>query len=245
MRLIADSEQPMTLTRTETPPLESRHYGPSPGWLGVTLVGLFVVSLIAAKTMSDGARFPTPYEPAGTAQAYFAAHTAATRVTAFLQFLSAVVLGIYAAAATSRLTFLGVRAAGVPIALFGGVAASILLAVCALGNWVLSQPSVAESVSSVRLLQMLGFAFGGAGHVVAFGLLLAGLAVAAGLAGYLPRWLFWCGLLVATFSLLSMVSLLVPAASFFLPLGRYLGFLWIIAAGFALPGTRKGPVEAA
>jgi len=39
------------------------------------------------------------------------------------------VLGVFAATATSRLAFLGVRAAGVQIALLGGVAASVFTAV--------------------------------------------------------------------------------------------------------------------
>jgi len=50
---------------------------------------------------------------------------------------------------TSRLRFLGIDVAGVSIALFGGVAASILLALSALSGWTLSQLGIAEQTGAL------------------------------------------------------------------------------------------------
>src|SRR5919197_480959 len=68
------------------------------------------------------------------------------------------------ASAASRIHFLGIRAAGVAIALFGGVAASSFLALSALAQWAVSWPDVAGSQPAVRALQLFAFAAGGPAH---------------------------------------------------------------------------------
>ena len=64
---------------------------------------------------------------------------------AFLQFGASIPLGIYTAPIVSRLQFLGLRTAGVHIALFGGLSASVFLAVSALIQWALGQDGIAVS----------------------------------------------------------------------------------------------------
>src|SRR5262245_31897717 len=118
----------------------SFHRGPSLGALGVVFVSLFTSSLAVTGVMTGGAHFPTPYEPVALAQDYFSRYANGIRIAAFLQFGAAIPLGIFTATVTSRLKFLGMRAAGADIALFGGFAASIFLALSALTGWVLSQP---------------------------------------------------------------------------------------------------------
>jgi hypothetical protein len=108
--------------------------------------------------------------------------------------LSIVPLGLYTATATSRLHFLGVRAAGASIALFGGLAATTFLALSALAQWALAFPDVLVSAPAVRALHLLAFATGGPAHVMPLGLLVAGLAVTAGLHHLVPRSLMTTGL---------------------------------------------------
>src|SRR5215468_264639 len=157
---------------------------------------------------------------------------------ALLQFGAAIPLGIFTATVTSRLKFLGMRAAGADIALFGGFAASIFLALSACAGWVLAQPGMATEAGALRALQLLGFATGGPGHVVTLGLLLAGVSVPSAFAKLIPRWLVWLGLIVAAICELSSLSLVFPMAGILLPLGRFPAFIWLIGAGFTMPKSR-------
>jgi hypothetical protein len=68
--------------------------------------------------------------------------------------------------------------------------------------------------------------------------LFAGISVTAGYMRLLPRWLVAFGLLLAVIGELSCLSLVVPGALFLIPLTRFPGFVWLIAAGFHLPRLR-------
>lgn len=220
----------------------AEHRGPSLGVVALVHVGLFVASLVVLGVMKKGA-FPLPYASVEAAQTFYAQNTEAVRISAFLQFGAAIPLGIFTAAITSRLRFLGLNVAGVSIALFGGLAASVMLALCGLMGWVLSQPGVANETGAMRALQLLGFTTGGVGSVVPFGLLLAGVSASGGLSGLLPRWIMVWGLVVALLAELATLSLVVPQVSILLPLGRFPGLLWMVAAGFALPKSRSAEGE--
>jgi hypothetical protein len=74
--------------------------------------------------------------------------------------------------------------------------------------------------------------------VVGLGLFVAGLAVPTLILGLLPRWLAWIGLLVAVLSELSFLSMTVEPLQVLLPIGRFGGLAWLIAAGFLLPRSR-------
>jgi hypothetical protein len=131
-----------------------------------------------------------------------------------------------------------VNVAGVYIALFGGFASSILLAISALSSWALSQPGVANEIGAMRTLQLIGFATGGVGHVAMLGLLLAGVSVPALFLRLTPRWIAWLGLVLAATCELSTLSMVFPMASILLPLGRFPAFTWLIGMGFTLPKSR-------
>jgi hypothetical protein len=160
------------------------------------------------------------------------------RIAAFLQFGSAIPLGIFTATVVSRFQFLGVNVAGITIALFGGLAASFFLASSGLTLWVLSSPGVAELASNARVLQLLAFATGGPGHVVTLGLLLAGISLAGGVTRKLPRWVMWFGVGVATIAELSTLTLISNGAAVLLPLARFPAFVWMICVAFTLPSRR-------
>jgi len=216
------------------------HRGPPLLGLAIVFTLLFAGSLIGVAALTGGGHFPSPYAPAADAAAYFAAHPGAVALGAFLQLGAAIPLGLYAATASSRLRFLGIEAAGATIALFGGVAASVFLALSALVQWVLAQPGVAGG-DAMRGLQLLAFAAGGPGHVATFGLLVAGVSVSAGLPRLIPRWLLWFGLVIAACAELSTLTVVAPAAAYLLPAARFLGLVWMIAVGATLPTIRSQP----
>ncbi|HZR41292.1 MAG TPA: hypothetical protein VFB12_14310, partial [Ktedonobacteraceae bacterium] len=100
-------------------------------------------------------------------------------------------------------------------------------------SWVLTQDG-----TLTRALFSLQFVLGGPGYCVPLGLLLAGVCVFAGFTKLLPKWLVVLGLAIAVVGELSWFSLVLPFALFLLPLTRFPAFVWLIAAGFALPNAR-------
>src|SRR5260370_4658106 len=99
---------------------DNRHAGPNPGIVAIVYTLLFNAGLSPVISFTGGPHFPGPWESSDTIAAYFQGHPTAVLICAFLQFGSAIPLGIFTATMVSRLRFLGVRAAGPSIALFGG-----------------------------------------------------------------------------------------------------------------------------
>jgi hypothetical protein len=211
--------------------------GPPPAVLAAVSTGLLVAGLVTSTVMA-GATFPAPSAAPEVVQAYFRANSAAVAVTAFFTFASAVPLAIYAAAVSARLHTLGIRNSGATIALAGGVLAAGFLSLSGLVSWTLSRPAISGDPALVHALQALGFGTGGPGHVVALGLLVAGIAVPGLLAGLLPRPFAVAGLVLAAVAELSTLALLVDPAMYLLPIARFGGLLWLIAAGALLPRRR-------
>jgi hypothetical protein len=199
---------------------------------------LFAAGLALSTVLASGHAYPSPFADASGILGYFRGQHSAVRISGFTQFAAAVPLGIYAATASARLRNLGIRAPGATIALAGGLAAAVMLALSGLLTWVLSRPEVAAEPAVVRALHDLAFATGGIGYVVFSGLLIAGIAVPGLLAGLLPRPLAWAGLTIAALAELSTLTLLAPAAALLLPVARFTGLAWLIAAGFLLPRSR-------
>src|SRR5512145_2626348 len=101
----------------------SRHPSPNPGIVAIVFASLFITALVPVTLIVSETHFPAPVQPPEEIVAYFKAETAKVRVCAFLQFCSAIPLGVFTAAMASRLRYHGVQAAGVMIAFFGGLAA--------------------------------------------------------------------------------------------------------------------------
>jgi len=102
---------------------------------------------------------------------------------------------------------------------------------------VMAHPGIAEDAGVLRAFYYLGFAFGGVGFSVPLGLLIAGVCIPAAFFKLLPKWLVAFGLILAIIGELSVLTLIIPQALFLIPLTRFPGFIWLIAAGFALPKT--------
>jgi hypothetical protein len=216
----------------------NKHAGPNPGIVAIVYTLLFNAGLYFVISFTGGPHFPGPWESSETIAAYFQDHSRAALACAFLQFGAAIPLGIFAATMVSRLQFLGVRVAGAHIALFGGLMTAFNMAASALVLWVMAYPGIAQDPAVLRALYYLTFALGGVGFSVPIGLLIAGLSIPAAFFKLLPKWLVVFGLVLAIIGELSVLSLVVPNALFLIPLTRFPAFIWLIAAGFALPKTR-------
>ena len=213
--------------------------GPSLILLGTIHILIFAAGLVAAAALRHGAPYVNPFAAAEVVQAFFAQNSTAVRFSSFLLFASAVPLGLFAVTMVSRLHFMGVRAAGTNIALFGGLTAAHALILSGLSGWVLSLPEVGASASLVKAVFFLSFLFGGTAYAVGFGLLAAGVSVTSYFYGLLPRWLFAFGMVIAVAGEFSSLSLVTYPANFLIPITRYLGLVWMMLAAVKLTRSRQ------
>ena len=110
-------------------------------------------------------------------------------------------------------------------------------------GWILSLPEVAASAPLAKAIYFLSFLSGGVLYAVGFGLLAAGISVTSWFTRLLPRWLVALGMFVAVAGELSSLSLITFPANFFIPITRYIGFVWMILAAITLvrvPRTSPG-----
>ena len=186
-----------------------------------------------------GGVMPLPYGPATAVTAYVRAQPVAVQVIATAAFASSVPLAIYAATASTRLRQLGVTAPGATIALTGGTLAAGALGLTGLLAWTLSRPEVSADAALVRAVYFLVFLVGGTGHIVALGLLVAGMAVPGLIVGLMPRPVAWIGLAIAGLAELTTLVLVWPELGAILPIARVLALAWLVVAGALLPLRRN------
>jgi hypothetical protein len=214
----------------------SQHKGPHPGLLALVFTIIFNAGLYFVVSFSGNRpHFPNPGDSADTVSSYFRGQPHDVLLCASLQFGSAIPMGIFTAAVVSRLRFLGVRAAGAHIALFGGFMLALDLGISSLALWVMSFPGIAQDASVTRALYYFVYAVGGVGYSVPLGLFIAGISISAGMMKLLPKWLVVFGILLAISGEASWLSLLSLKLLFLIPLTRFPGFIWVIATGFLLP----------
>jgi hypothetical protein len=222
-------------------PAVRRHASPPLGFVALAYMLLFLAGLYPVTIFGGMPYFPGPWKSPQTIVAFFQARPSAVLLCAFFQFSSAIPLGIFTASAVSRLQFLGVRAAGTNIALFGGFATAISMMV---GNAVLctmTLPQVSHDPALLVALYFIGYHIGGPGFSVPFGLLMAGISIPALFTRLVPRWISILGIILAVCGELSSLNILFPQTLPLIPLTRFPGFLWAIAMGFALPTAASKP----
>ena len=217
-----------------------RFRGPSLILLATVHILLFVAGLAAGAALRHGASYVSPFAPAEALNSFLTQSPTAIRVSNFFLFGSAIPFGIFAVTIVSRLHFLGVRAAGTNIALLGGAIATIALILSGSVGWILSVPEVLTSVPVIKAVSFLNFLMGGVVFAVGFGLLAAGVSVTCYFMRLLPRWLVIFGMLLALAGELSSLSLVAFPANFFIPITRYLGFIWMFSVAVALTRDRQG-----
>jgi hypothetical protein len=213
--------------------------GPSLILLATVHIVLFAASLAVGTALRHGASYVTPFAPAEQLRFFFAQNPTAVRVSSFFLFGSAVPFGIFAVTTVSCLRFLRVRAAGTNIALLGGVVATIALFLSGIAGWLLSVPEVSASIPMVKAIDFLNFLCGGVFYAVGFGLLAAGVSVTSFYMRLFPRWIAALGMLIALTGELSSLSLIAFPANFFIPITRFVGFIWMLLAAVALTRNRR------
>ena len=221
------------------PAASPRHAGPPLWMLAILYTVLFCAGLFPVTFFGGAPYWPGPAAPASAIVSYFQTHTTKVLACVFLQTGANICLGLFAATVVSRLHFLGVRAAGACIALFGGFLVAFDSIAAALTTWTMIRPAVAQNSSVLLGLYYLSFAFGGLGFSIPMGLLMAGVSVTAAFMKLLPKWIIVLGLILAAAGELSTLHLIFPRLIFLIPLTRFPGFIWIIAVGFALPRSRS------
>ena len=205
--------------------------------LATICIGLLFGGLVIGVAL--GGVLPLPYGPADAVLRYVHSQPTAMHVIAVAVFASSVPLAIYAATASARLRQLGVTAPGATIALAGGILAAGSLALAGLLGWILSRPEISADAVLVRALYYLAFLAGGPAHIVALGLLVAGIAVPGLIIGLLPRPLAWAGLVIGALAELTTLVLIWPVLGAILPVARIAGLLWLLISGALLPRQRR------
>jgi hypothetical protein len=224
---------------SQEPKPRLRHAGPPLGIVATIFVLLFLAGLYPVTAFGGKPFFPAPSESLDAIVTFFQVRPAAVLLCAALHFGAAVPLGIFTATVVSQLRFLGVRAAGTYIALFGGFATAFNMMASSSVLWTMSYPGIARDSTLLQALYRVDFALGGPGFSVPFGLLIAGVSVTAGFGKLLPKWIVILGLVLAVVGELSWLVMLFPKVLFLIPLTRFPGFVWMIATGFALPSARE------
>ena len=137
---------------------------------------------------------------------------------------------------------LGATAPAATIALTGGILAAGSLGLTGLLGWTLSRPEVSADTALVRALYYLVFLVGGPGHIVALGLLVAGMAVPSLALRLTPRTVAWSGLAIAALAELTTLVLVWQQLGVLLPIARVAALVWLVVAGalLAAPGPRRG-----
>jgi hypothetical protein len=215
-----------------------RFRGPSLIWLAVVYIVISEAGFVAAMVLRHGATFVTPFGSDEALHQFLALSPTAVRVSNFFLLGSAVPFGIFVVTAVSRLRFLGVRAAGTNIALLGGMIATIALILSGAVGWILSVPEVLDSAQVTKAIVFLNFLLGGTVFAVGAGLLAAGVSVTSYFMRLTPRWMVALGMLVAIAGELSSFSLIAYPANFFIPITRFVGFIWMISVAVGLTKSR-------
>ena len=125
------------------------------------------------------------------------------------------------------------------LTVFDGVAASLIV-------WtMINSGCVAQNPPVLLGLYYLSYAFGGPGFSIPKCLNMIGVPVPAAFMRLLPKWIVVLGLVLVPGCRRkwSRVHLISPAMLFLIPLTRFPGFIWLIAAGFALPRTLSSSVS--
>jgi hypothetical protein len=211
------------------------------GILAVIFTALFIFGLSYVITFTPGApHYPNPYDPAAAIVAYFREHPHDALMCMFFQFLSAIPLGLFTVTVWTRLRWLGVKAVGPSIALFGGLLTTVNMIVGSSAGWTMVFPGVAADAGVLRALYYMGFALGGVAYSVPMGLLIAGIAVPAGFMRLLPRWMVVFGIILGIIGETSCLALLSPKLTLLIPLTRFPGFIWLMITGFMLARRKVG-----
>lgn len=200
---------------------------------GVLFVVLFIWGLVLGGILSSDP-FPMPGAPALEIARYYGENRTAVLASGLLQTLSSLSLLVFAAGVSGfvRRTA-GQSGTSSGMILAGGTLAAAFLLLSALLSWMLVLAAPGNLVL-VATLRNLNFITGGAAHVASLGVFVGVASVSSFRKNLLPRWVSWLGIAAATLSLLSLASLTWFPATYLIPLGRLLSFIWVVAVSILL-----------
>ncbi|MFD4974190.1 hypothetical protein [Streptomyces sp. NPDC058424] len=221
-----------TLTRTNA---RRRDFG---ALTGVLYVLFFMASLVIAGALGPSGTV-TPYSSDAEVQAYRLKDPARLEdlfhILGLLQGLSALALLAFVPCLTAFVRRYGSDARAGVVRSLATVAGALLL-LSASTSWVLAQIGSRAELSTYRAVSDLSFITGAGPAIAALGVAVF-LVAATGRASHaLPTWVAWSGMVIGVASVLSMSSLVAEGGSVFIPLGRFLGFVWFVALSVLLWG---------
>ncbi|WP_123788566.1 hypothetical protein [Phytoactinopolyspora halophila] len=228
----------MTTRQNTTDPPAVTAPGPSLVAPAVTFVASFVASLILGPILGAGAA-PSPFSDADAARDYFADNPTVSQITGLVQFGAAIALGVFTAASLSRMRQLVPNTSAPAIGAVGGSLSAIFLAINGVLQWVLGQADITHDEALVQALHHLYFGAGGPAHVGTLGLLVAGIAWMAISAGALPRWLSVVGVVIASISVVSLITFLTSGAAPLVAIGRFTAMIWIVVTAVLVSRSRR------
>ncbi|GHO45857.1 hypothetical protein [Ktedonospora formicarum] len=217
-----------------------RRAGPYLGIVAVVYSAFHLANIFAVSTLNPflSSTFPGANATASAIASFFQQTPDLVRLYTIFQFGAGIAFGTFAIAVFSRLRLLGAHPAWLNIALFSGIMTGLDIATASHITWVMTWPGIAQNVPLTVALYYLQFTFGGPGFSVPVGLFAGSIAIAAMKMKLLPKWIIWPGIFIGIVGILSSLNLIMPVTPpipFLIPLTRFPNFVWIIAAGFALP----------
>ena len=213
------------------------------GNLGVLTGTLFVLLWIVATVLDSGGSYPRPTDNMEKVQAFFKSYSSGAGTNAGVLILSAVVLLWFAGYLASFLRREGRPGSGPSLVLAAGGVASATMLLSGGATMSLTGSDVVSDAAVTQALYQLSFWAGGPLHVAALGTMIA--AAASALGGVLSKWLNVFGIVVGVLGILASLTAVVPLAIMFTPIGRFLGFLWILIATIMISVRRPSATSTA
>jgi signal transduction histidine kinase len=192
---------------------------------GVLFVVAWIVGTVLQDTKATGT-FPRNTDSMDVVAEYFKTSSSSAELNAGLQIVSAIALLWFAGIMASFLRRESRPGPAAGIVLAGGAvaAATELLGAGAMAS--LTGSDLPSNAAATQVLYQLSFWAGGPTHVAALGMMFA--AIAYGLGGVLPKWVNIFGLVVGIAGALASLTIVLPFTIMFTPIGRFLGFLWLL-----------------
>lgn len=227
----------VTLTRTSA---QRRDFG---ALSGVLYVLFFVVSLVAAGALGPAGAV-TPYSSDADVQAYRMKDPATLehlfRMLGLLQGLSALALLVFVPYLTGFVRRFGSEARAGAVRALATVAGALLL-LSASTSWISAQIGSKAELSTFRAVSDLSFITGAGPAMASLGMAVFLVAATGRVSRALPPWVSWSGMVIGVAGVLSMSSMIAEGGSVFIPVARFLGFIWFIALSVLL--WRRGKQE--
>ncbi len=205
--------------------------------LSGVLTGVAFLAGVGGAAARARTPYPRPWADPHEVRDYFAANADAAKLSATGQLISAASLVPFTASIARLATRPPRSSTAWFAAIAGGSVASVALATSAGCAAALSGRRGKDPATAARLHRR-GFEVGGPVHGVGFGMLCAGLGVAALRTGALPRSVALTALCSAAPGMLSPLYFVARPAGWLIPAGRFPGLIAIGVAGWMLARRR-------